>query len=101
MATLGNINAQGASGAQYQFALYAIGTKFKPLPAVYVFLNGNNPVYVGETADLSERFDYHHKAQEIRVNGADRIGVMIQHDGRRRLAIERDLLLNYRWPCNA
>lgn len=101
MGKLGNINAQGISGARYQFELYQIGTEFNPLPAVYVFLNGNTPVYVGETSDLSERFDRHHKAGEIQLHGANRIGVMIERNAQRRLAIERDLLSNYLWLCNA
>jgi hypothetical protein len=100
MASLGNINATGKSGKQYSFALYSLNTDFEALGAVYIFLRGTDPVYVGETSDLSERFDGHHKAQEIRVHCADRIGVLLEGSGDRRLAIESDLLRNYTWPCN-
>jgi hypothetical protein len=100
MASIGNINAQGASGAQYAFSLYPLNTDFKPLGAVYMFLKGDVPVYVGETRDLSQRFDDHHKADEIRSHLADRIAILVESDGGRRLYIEADLLRNYRWPCN-
>lgn len=100
MAVSISITAKGVSGFDYRFHLYPIGTSFKPLPGVYVFLKGGDPVYVGETADLSERFDNHHKAMAIRRHGANQIGVLVESNGERRLAIERDLLGGYHWPCN-
>lgn len=82
--------------------MYSLDTTFKSLPGVYIFLksSNNNPVYVGETGDLSSRFDDHHKAAAIRNLGADRIGVLVEQNDAQRLAIERDLLTNYNWPCN-
>jgi len=100
MASIGNITAKGRSGRQYQFELYGLDTTFKQVGGVYVFLRGSDPVYVGHTGDLSERFDGHHKAAAIRAKGADRIGVLVEGSEQRRLAIESDLLGGYQWPCN-
>jgi hypothetical protein len=97
-----DVDAVGRSGNKYAFQVYSLDTTFKSLPGVYIFLSSSNhnPVYVGETGDLSCRFDDHHKAGPIRQHGADRIGVLLEQDAERRLAIERDLLSNYNWPCN-
>src|SRR4051812_34485765 len=101
MASIGNVTARGGkSGNQYPFELYSLQTSFNPLGAVYIFLSGTSPVYVGETGDLSDRFDAHHKADEIRRHRADRIGVLVENDPERRLQIEADLLAGYHWPCN-
>lgn len=100
MSNIGNVNAQGRSGNRYSFQVFTLDTSFKSLPGVYLFLRGNSPVYVGETGDLSCRFDGHHKAPEIQRCGADRIAVMVESSDERRLSIERDLLGNYKWPCN-
>jgi hypothetical protein len=94
------VNATGRSGKTYTFSEYAIGTEFKPVGAVYMFLNVREPVYVGQTEDLSERFDNHHKADCIRRRGATVICVLVVSSEAERLAIERDLLANYSWPCN-
>ena len=94
------VNATGRSGKTYTFTEYPIGTEFKSLGAVYMFLNGRATVYVGQTEDLSERFDDHHKADCIRRHGATVICVLVVSGEAERLAIERDLLANYPWPCN-
>lgn len=100
MGKITDVNATGRSGNSYSFRVYSLDTTFKNLPGVYIFLRGSQPVYVGETEDLSSRFDGHHKATAIQREGADRIGVLVESDDNRRLAIERDLLANYKWPCN-
>jgi hypothetical protein len=102
VAKLCDVNAVGRSGNKYAFQVYSLDTSFKSIPGVYIFLksDNNNPIYVGETGDLSCRFDDHHKAAAIKGHGADRIGVLVESDDARRLAIERDLLTNYLWPCN-
>lgn len=100
MASIGNISAQGSSRTQYNFALYPIDTDFKPLGGVYIFLRGKEPVYVGQTGDLSGRFDDHHKAVAIERQGANQIGILLEANERKRLQIESDLLGNYNWPCN-
>ena len=100
MSSIGNITARGRSGTTYNFDLYPLGTAFKALPGVYVILQTTNPIYVGQTGDLSERFDNHHKASEIARYRADRIGVLVERSAERRLAIEQDLRSAYNWPAN-
>lgn len=100
---------RGASGTQYSFDAYPIGTKFNPLGAVYAItkreLRLAQPsvyhfVYVGETGDLSERFKAHHKQECFEKLGADFIGVHLDGSQRSRTDKEDDLRSAYRWPCN-
>ena len=95
------VTATGRSGKTYSFTEYPIGTEFQSFGAVYMFLKGRDPVYVGQTGDMSERFDDHHKADCIRRRGATVICVLAVSSEAERLAIERDLLMaSYTWPCN-
>ena len=96
---------QGRSGATYEFTVYPWGTPFKPLGGVYSVLRARTDgrydvIYVGQTGDLSERFDDHHKAGCFSRERARRIGVHVESEEQRRLAIESDLIANYNPPCN-
>ena len=60
------IHWSGLSGRQYEYRIYPLGTNFKAVPGNYIFAKEtaqgrHSPIYIGETADLSERFDNHHK----------------------------------------
>lgn len=97
----------GKSGRTYDFTLYPIGTTFKAVAAVYIFTKETSnrrwaPIYIGETSDLSQRFDNHHAMPCIKRNGATHICVYTEgmSDLRRRKAVEADLLANYDPPCN-
>ena len=59
------------------------------------------PARFGETEDLSERFDNHHKMPCILFQGATHIHVHQNQNGRaaRRLE-ERDLVDKWNPPCN-
>lgn len=57
-------------------------------------------LYIGQTGDLSERFDDHHKQECFQRNVRTHIGVRSAPTETERLAIERDLLGNYKPPCN-
>ena len=67
MAEEGTLTARGVSGATYEFWVYPWNTSLKPEGGVYLVLkkaarNGNyDLLYVGQTTDLSERFEVHHK----------------------------------------
>ena len=92
MAKLGGITFKGASGKTYEFTIYSWGTTFKAVAAVYVITKRykkssddgytHTVLYVGETSDLSKRFDDHHKADCTR------------------LEIEDDLIKSYDPTCN-
>jgi len=109
MSSLGSINFTGASGKRYGFSVYAYGQEFRAVGAVYVVTkatrNGNGGLthtvlYVGETGDLSERFDDHHKAVCFRRNGANRICVRTESSSKSRQVVEEDLIGYYAPHCN-
>ncbi|MCK5232542.1 MAG: GIY-YIG nuclease family protein [Desulfobulbaceae bacterium] len=57
-------------------------------------------LYVGQTGDLSERFDDHHKGACFNRNGSTHIGIKPESVEKTRLAIETDLARNYNPVCN-
>ena len=99
------ITMEGRSGAKYQFQVFPWGTDFKPLGVVYSVLKHRTDgrydvIYIGQTGDLSERFDDHHKAACFTWNGRTHVGVHLESSEQRQLAIEQDLIANYNPPCN-
>jgi hypothetical protein len=108
MAKITDVTFVGKSKTSYTFEAYAFGTEFHALGAVYIFsvrtvTNGkgsHDPIYIGETGDLSERFDQHHKAKCIKAKNPNCICIHLEEDGDTRLAIEMDLLGNRNPPCN-
>ena len=105
MAAEGKITVKGASGTQYEFEVYRWGTTFNPIGGVYLVLKklpaGNYEIlYIGQTGDLSERFDNHHQAACFTRNGKTHIAVKPESSEQKRLAIETDLIRNYKTSCN-
>ena len=96
------VTLRGASGASYTFQVFPWGTAFKPLGAVYVVLKTapDGIIYIGQTGDLSERFDNHHKALCFGRCGRTHIGVLLENLESRRLANETDLVRAYQPHCN-
>ena len=96
------ITAIGKSGTKYEFQVFPWGTSFNAVAAVYLVLKkqaGKYPVlYVGETEDLKERFENHHKQGCFDRNGKTHVGVLQEGIGTRRLRIEADLVANYNPP---
>jgi hypothetical protein len=109
MAKIGTMSVVGKSGTKYVFNLYPIGTNFKAVGAVYIITKrtakpdggGNHTsLYVGETGDLSTRFDDHHKQSCFDRNGANCIGAHQDGSADSRLSKESDILDGNDWPCN-
>lgn len=105
----GTVTFTGGSGTEYRFTAYSLDTTFSDVGAVYIITNrsqgsnggySHNRIYIGETGDLSERFDSHHKASCFENHNANCICVFREDNNQRRLEIESDLLDNYSPPCN-
>lgn len=97
---------EGASGTGYKYWIYPFGTTFSAAPGNYIFAKETKPqtyapIYIGQTGDLSERFDSHHKMSCIKQNGATHIHVHTSSGKEEeRLAEETDLLRKWNTPCN-
>lgn len=105
MAEANKITANGASGTSYEFWVYPWGTPMRAIGGVYLVLkksmNGKYDVlYVGQTADLSERFDNHHKKPCFDRNDKTHIATRAESSEQKRLDIETDLVRNYQPACN-
>ena len=109
MAKLGTITFKGKSGNEYSFNAYPIDTEFKAIGTVYFITKRTEKadgtgthtrIYVGQTEDLSERFDNHHKQDCFDRNNANCICIYSESDEDQRLEIEADLIDNYNPPCN-
>ena len=78
MASEGTINWPGKSGAEYKYWIYPIDTTHRKIAGNYVFAEKMRSgkfraIYIGETGDMSERFDNHHKMPCITKQGATHI----------------------------
>lgn len=110
MATTSNevatITWTGKSGTGYKYWIYPLGTSFRAEPGNYVFAKESTPnrwlpLYVGQTGDLSERFDGHHKLDCAKRKGATHVHVHINNGGEQtRLNEEADLVASWSPPCN-
>lgn len=105
MAAEDKVTVKGQSGAQYDFEVYPWGTTFNPVGGLYLVLKkqpvGNyNILYIGQTGNLSERFDNHHRLDAFTRNGKTHIAVRSENYEQRRLTSEADLIRNYNTSCN-
>lgn len=101
---------KGASGTEYTYWVYPISQLesggFTATPGNYIFVRyvageGHYAIYAGQTGDLSERFDDHHKMSCIRRNGATHTHVHASPpDEDIRKTEERDVIAKWNPPCN-
>ena len=95
----------GASGAEYTYWIYPLGKTFTG-PGNYIFAKETRPgyyavIYVGETGDLSSRFNDHHRQECISKNGATHFHVHRgSDDGQVRRNEETDIRNQWNPPCN-
>ena len=89
MARLGEMTFIGHSGTIYDFIFHTGGAVFKPLGAVYFITERHpkktgghlhKPIYIGQTQDLSGRFDTHDKAVCFKEQSANCICVLPEQD---------------------
>lgn len=106
MADLGKIMWRGRSGREYRYSIYQIGADLEAGPGNYIFAEETTPgtflpVYVGHSADLSERLDRLGAMPCIRRNNAVFIHVRLNDEGEKaRIAEANDLIALWNPPCN-
>ena len=109
MASLGTLPLTGASGRTYDFEIYALDANLNAVGAVYAFTSRKEEddgaythavIYIGETGDLSMRFNGHHKEECFVKYTANRKCIHRDDGEDSRRAKEEDLIANYYPPCN-
>ncbi|GMR16307.1 MAG: hypothetical protein BMS9Abin31_0631 [Gammaproteobacteria bacterium] len=105
MAQVKNLTLTGASRRTFSFQAFPWGTKFNPSGAVYAILKQTptghySVIYIGQTSDLSKRFENHHQQECFDRNGKSHIAVYPVSGESRRFDIETDLLRSYKPVCN-
>ena len=96
----------GQSGKKYRYTVYMFGTVFGPGPANFIFARVMEsgqyvPLYIGQTADLSEPFDMPLVRECLKINRVTHIHVRytdIREELRR--AERSDLISEWNPPCN-
>ena len=105
---IGPITFDGQSGQKYLFQMYTLDTVFNAVGAVYVMLHSYqkpdgwyaNPIYFGETGDLSIRFTNHHRQACFDRNKVNCVGIHVDEDEKSRRAKETDLIRRWDPECN-
>lgn len=110
MGKLSTVIFKGKSGKDYKFIVYSWDTNFKENYGGVYFItkryknsSGNyshERIYVGQSEDLSSRFDNHHKQKCFEDHDANCKCVYGEQNEDTRLEIESDLIENYSLPCN-
>jgi len=96
----------GKSGKTYQYWIYPINNaSFKSEGGNYIFCKKNaagkwTPQYIGQTNNLNERLGDHEKEACAKRNGATHIHAHTNATEAARLAEEKDLITNFKPPCN-
>lgn len=99
------IDWPGKSGTTYRYWIYPIPPNFQAAAGNYIFAKQTKPgywvpVYIGETENLNQRFDDHHKMPCIVRNGATHIHAHLNANSQDRLNEEADLISNWNPSCN-
>jgi len=109
LAKISDATFTGKSGTKYSFQAFPMDQAFKAVGGVYAvtrrYKNSNGGysheiIYVGQTGDLSTRFDDHHKADCFTKHKATCICVHVDDDEDSRLSKEDDLIKKHNPPCN-
>ena len=94
------------SGTSHRFWIYPRGTKFnEPCPGIYIYARETSPhkwipIYIGQTENVNVRLTNHQQRECVDQNGATHIHVSIITREKSRLAIEKDLIEQWKPVCN-
>lgn len=94
------------SGTNHRFWIYPPGTKFnEPCPGIYIYARQTSPhkwipIYIGQTENVNVRLTNHEQQECVDQNGATHIHVSIITPEKSRLAIEKDLIEQWKPVCN-
>ena len=106
MADAPTIDWPGKPGKTYRYWIHPLPPNFSAVPGNYIFARETEPgkylpIYVGETGDLSERFDDHHAMPCIKKHSATHIHAHTNNKGQAaRRAEEADIIAQWNPPCN-
>ena len=108
MSKLGTISTSGQSGKPYSFNVLSLDSNFDEIPAVYVVTNRHKSgdryshtfIYIGQTDNLKERIENHHKQDCFDKNDANAICVHQEYSEKKRLTIESNLIEAKNPLCN-
>ena len=104
MAAFETVRLTGRSGASYPFTVFPYGTPLAAVSGVYAVLRDERTtwsvLYIGQTGDLSERFDNHHHAADFAWHRASHLAAIGASTEEQRLAIEADLVQHHAPPIN-
>ena len=110
MARLGTMTLTGASGAEYQFNIYSSDASWSEgIDCVYYISDrrekpdggfSHTSIYVGETQDLKDRLENHHKQDCFDRRNYNAISVHRDGGSAQRLEIEADLVEALKPSCN-
>ena len=106
MADTPTIDWPGKSEKTYHYWTYEYPHGLKAEAGNYIFTKESSPgrwtpIYIGQTGNLDERFDDHHKMSCIKLNGATHIHAHLNNRGKTvRVAEEADLIARWNPTCN-
>lgn len=98
-----------ASGNQYIFQVYPIGTEFKDIGGVYIFTRReihsqdsvtHNILYIGHSISFPRRLMMHQRLNAVLRNGGNCVCVYSEPNDMDRKRIESDLISKYLPPLN-
>ena len=104
MASLGNVTLTSASGQQYRFKVFPLGTRFRSISGVYLITRRDTRTEgghrhkildVGGTEDFSQPFDGYCKVKNLTRFGANCICIQSDASAESRHKKERDLAATF------
>lgn len=109
MTPIGIVTIAGGSGEELEFLAYSWDADFAPVGAVYMITKciskpdgslQHEPIYVGQTNDLSTHFDSHYKTECLARYGGNCVCVLTIGDEELRLQVASDITGAYQPVCN-